>query len=150
MINSKMHYKDLKINTNLASRGIFYLYNGGSGLVAKSCPTLAIPWTVACRTLSMGFSRQEYCSGLPFPSLGDLPNPSIEPRSLPHCRQILHYLTHQGRLKMSEKLDQNGCISHYLGLQGNFSFPFLFVCLLKWLQRLFRLQMGRFEGESAS
>ena len=29
----------------------------------------------------MGFSRQEYWSGLPFPSLGDLPNPGIEPRS---------------------------------------------------------------------
>ena len=31
--------------------------------------------------LSMGFSRQEYWSGLPFPSPGDLPNPGIEPRS---------------------------------------------------------------------
>ena len=31
--------------------------------------------------LSMGFSRQEFCSGLPFPSLGDLPNPGIEPGS---------------------------------------------------------------------
>ena len=30
----------------------------------------------------MGFSRQEYCSGLPFPSPGDLPNPGIEPVSL--------------------------------------------------------------------
>ena len=37
------------------------------------------PWTVAHQTLlSMGFSRQEYCSGLPFPSPGDLPNPGIE------------------------------------------------------------------------
>ena len=31
--------------------------------------------------LSMGFSRQEYCSGLPYPSPGDLPDPEIEPRS---------------------------------------------------------------------
>ena len=39
-------------------------------------------WTVACQApLSMGFSRQEYWSGLPFPSPGDLPNPGIEPRS---------------------------------------------------------------------
>ena len=38
-------------------------------LVAKSCPTLEILWTVACQApLSMGFSRQEYWSGLPFPS----------------------------------------------------------------------------------
>ena len=40
------------------------------------------PWTVAHQApLSMGFSRQEYWSGLPFPSLGDLPDPGIEPRS---------------------------------------------------------------------
>ena len=38
------------------------------------------PWTVARQApLSMGFSRQEYWSGLPFPSPGDLPNPGIEP-----------------------------------------------------------------------
>ena len=38
-------------------------------------------WTVAYQApLSMGFSRQEYSSGLPFPSPGDLPNPGIEPR----------------------------------------------------------------------
>ena len=42
----------------------------------------ATPWTVACQApLSMGFSRQEYWSGLPFPSPGDLPNPGIEPGS---------------------------------------------------------------------
>ena len=41
-----------------------------------------IPWTVAYQApLSMEFSRQEYWSGLPFPSPGDLPNPGIEPRS---------------------------------------------------------------------
>ena len=46
------------------------------GLVAKSCPALATPWTVACQApLSVGFSRQEHWSGLPFPSPGDLPNP---------------------------------------------------------------------------
>jgi len=55
---------------------------GGSGLVARSCSTLATPWTVACQVpLSMRFSRQEYWSGLPFPSPGDLPNPGIKPRS---------------------------------------------------------------------
>ena len=42
---------------------------GCVGLVAKSCPTLATPWTVACQApLSMGFSRRENWSGLPFPS----------------------------------------------------------------------------------
>ena len=40
------------------------------------------PWTVACQAPpSMEFSRQEYWSGLPFPSPGDLPNPGIEPVS---------------------------------------------------------------------
>jgi len=40
------------------------------------------PWTVAHQALpSMGFSRQEYWSGLPFPSPGDLPDPGIKPRS---------------------------------------------------------------------
>ena len=40
------------------------------------------PWTVAHKALlSMGFSRQEYWSGLPFPSLGDLHNPGMEPGS---------------------------------------------------------------------
>ena len=40
----------------------------------------ATPWPVACQVpLSMEFSRQEYWSGLPFPSSGDLPDPGIEP-----------------------------------------------------------------------
>ena len=52
-------------------------------LVTKSCPTLfATPRTVAFQaSLSMGFPRQEYWSGLPFPSPGDHPNPGIEPVS---------------------------------------------------------------------
>ena len=54
----------------------------GRGLVAKSCPTLGIPWTVARQApLTMGFSRQEYWSGVPFPSPGDLPDPGIKPGS---------------------------------------------------------------------
>ena len=42
----------------------------------------------------MGFSRQEYWSGLQFPSPGELLNPGIEPRSLPHCRQMLYWLSY--------------------------------------------------------
>ena len=42
----------------------------------------ATPWTVAYQASpSLGFSRQEYRRGLPFPSPGDLPDPGIEPRS---------------------------------------------------------------------
>ena len=66
----------LYIITNIC----YNIYSGD--LVAELCLTLATPWTVACQApLSMGFSRQEYWSGLPFPSPGDLPNPGIEPGS---------------------------------------------------------------------
>ena len=50
--------------------------------VAQSFPTLSDP--MVCNPPappSMGFSRQEYWSGLPFPSLGDLSDPGIEPES---------------------------------------------------------------------
>ena len=58
------------------------MFGGAGGLVTKSCPTLAIPWNVARQALpSMGFLRQEYWSGLPFPSAGDLPDPEIKPGS---------------------------------------------------------------------
>ena len=57
----------------------YFSGGGGDGLVDKLCLTLATPWTVAHQALpSMGFSRQEYWSVLPFPSPGDLPNPGIE------------------------------------------------------------------------
>ena len=49
---------------------------------AQLYPTLCNPMDVACQApLSMEFSRQEYWSGLPFSSPGDLPDPGIEPRS---------------------------------------------------------------------
>ena len=60
----------------------FQVTYGGGGLAAKSCPTPATPWTIAQQApLSMAFPRQEYWSGLPFPSSGDLPDPGIEPAS---------------------------------------------------------------------
>ena len=51
--------------------------------VAQSCPTLCYPMDSSLHQdpPSMGFSRQEYWSGLPFPSPGNLPDPGIEPRS---------------------------------------------------------------------
>ena len=63
-------------------------------------------WTAASQApLSMGFSRQEYWRGLPFPSPGDLPDSGIEPLSSTepliqplslHCRRTLYPLSHQG------------------------------------------------------
>ena len=50
--------------------------------VAQLCPALYAPMDCGYQApLSMGFSRQEYQSGLPFPSPGDLPDPGIKPRS---------------------------------------------------------------------
>ena len=55
------------------------------------CATL---WTIACQApLSTGFSRQEYWSGLPCPSSGDIPNPGIKPRSL----ILLHWVIKKER-----------------------------------------------------
>ena len=50
--------------------------------VTQSCPTLCDSMDCSHQAPpSMGFSRQKYWSGLPFPSPGDLPDPGIEPRS---------------------------------------------------------------------
>ena len=51
-------------------------------MLSGSVVSDSTPWTVACQaTLSMGFSRQDYWSGLPCPPPRDLSNPGIEPRS---------------------------------------------------------------------
>ena len=66
-----------------------------SCLVVSCVLLFATPWTVACQApLSMGFSRQEYWSGLPCPSWEDLPDPGIEPRS--PTLQTASCLSHQG------------------------------------------------------
>ena len=72
--------KDKKLNIHY--RGHVLWFTGAFSihccLVSKSCP-FATPWTAAHQApLSMGFSRQEYWSGLPFPSPGDLPYPGIK------------------------------------------------------------------------
>ena len=55
------------------------IYKGSQIIFSRT----EIPWTVACQApLSMEFSRQEYWSGFPFPSPGDLPDPGNKPRSL--------------------------------------------------------------------
>ena len=72
------------------------------------------PWTIAHKApLSMGFSRQEYCSGLPFPPPGDLPNPGTGPTSLSSpalagrffttsitCRRLLLAPQPEGKMKI--------------------------------------------------
>ena len=61
--------------------------NGAVAVVVLSCFSrvrlLVTPWAVTCQApLTIGFSRQEYWSALPFPSPGDLPDPGTEPTSL--------------------------------------------------------------------
>ena len=52
-------------------------------LITQLCPLFENPWTIVCQTpLSMGFSRQEYWHGLPFPSPGHLSHVGIESLSL--------------------------------------------------------------------
>ena len=51
-------------------------------LIPQLCPTLCDPWNVVCQPLSMEFSGQEYWSGLPFLSPGDLSDSGIIPALL--------------------------------------------------------------------
>ena len=60
---------------------VIIIYESESEVI-QSCPTLCDPMTVAYQAPpSLGFSRQEYWSGLPFPSPGDLPKPGNDPGS---------------------------------------------------------------------
>ena len=68
----------------------------------------------------MGFSRQEYWSGLSFPPPGVLPNAEIKPES-PHCRQILYYLSHQGSSNESRSAVPDSLRPH--GLQSPWNSP---------------------------
>ena len=62
--------------------------------VTNSYPTLATLWTEACQApLSMGFSKQEYWSGWPFPPPGHLPNPEIKLTSLASPELASRFLT---------------------------------------------------------
>ena len=96
--------EEAQAGIKIAVRNISKLYADDTTLMAekgkrkvKSLSRVwlfANPWTVAYQDPpSMGFSRQEYWSGLQFPSPGDLPNPGIE-LGLPHCRQTLYCLSH--------------------------------------------------------
>ena len=71
------YISNIKLNCTIKELSSFLKVKSLSGV-----QLFATPWTVAYEaSLSMGFSRQEYWSGLPFPSPGDLPDPGIEPGS---------------------------------------------------------------------
>ena len=92
MMDSKTEKRNLRLGENsveVQEAGTESRYREGRGVLkALKCELLSrvrlfmTPWTIACQApLSMGFSRQEYWSQLPFPSPGDLPDPGIEPVS---------------------------------------------------------------------
>ena len=67
---------------HLHKNGASLNYKPGKKDSAKSCPTLVIPSTVTCQDpLSTGYSRQEYWSGLPFPSPSKFASPLVFPIS---------------------------------------------------------------------
>ena len=72
------------LNLNLVITVVVLSIMYSTNIVLQSRVWLfAIPWTVACQApLSVGFSQQEYWSGLPCPTLGDLLDPGIKPTSL--------------------------------------------------------------------
>ena len=79
--------------------------------VTQSCPTLCDPMDCSLPGSSaMGFSRQEYWSGVPFPSAEDLPTQGSNPGLL-HCRQTLYHLSHQGSWKREDIEACNSCWS---------------------------------------
>ena len=102
--------------------------------------SFATPWTRARRaSLSMGFSVHDYCSGLPFPSSGDLPDSGIKPVSpcLLHCRQILYlWVTreaHTKRWKQSKYSSMNEwvkkrwmCVCVYI---HTYMCTYLYICI---------------------
>ena len=88
-------------------------FRKGRGSEVKSLSRvwlLATPWTVAHQAPPpIGFSRQEYWSGLPFPSLqGIFPTQGSNP-GLPHCRQTLYRLSFQGSPKDRGTSSQTQC-----------------------------------------
>ena len=74
--------------------------NGGGGLVAQSCPTLANPWAAACQApLFVGFPRQEFWGASTFSSPGRLPEPGIKPVS--PCVSLMHTKSLQSCLTLA-------------------------------------------------
>ena len=103
---------------------------------AQSCLTLCDSTDCSLQgPLSMGFPRQEYWSGLPFPPLGDLPNPGMEPMSRVSCTGSRALpLCHLGSPSSSEGRKSTGRTQANLGkykklLPFSFIQFFFFACL---------------------
>ena len=98
-------------------------------LVAVMSDSFATPWTMAHQApLSMGFPRQEYWSGLPFPSSGDLPNAGIELLSL---ALQLNYFTSEASGKFLNIL-YCYCNSDFKIIHLCIYLSYLFQCIFHW------------------
>ena len=84
----------VKVSLECKTKVKLFTKHAAAAKSLQSCPTLCNPIDGSHQAPpSLGFSRQEHWSGLPFPSLGDLPDPGMNPGLL-HCRQILYQLKH--------------------------------------------------------
>ena len=125
--------------------------------VAKSHQTLVNPWAVAHQApLSMEFPKQEYWSGLPFPSPGDLPNTGIEPRYWTHvsCLAGRFFTTGPlGKPKVRNESETRSVMSNSLqpdGLYSPWNSPgqITGVGSLSLLQGIFPTQVSRIQVDS--
>ena len=114
-------------------------------LVDSVVPDSVTTWIISCQApLSVEFSRQEYSSGLPFPSPGDLPDPGIKtgsptlladslpyepPRSpsLPYC--LMYWFLQPHWIKVSVTLDE----TIQTATEASVSMPVLFICITFFL-----------------
>ena len=98
-IDEKILYKNVKYMCYVAS-----VISGSAAL-----------WTIALQVpLSMRFSRQEYCSGLPFPPLRDLPDPRMEPTFLKSLALTGTFFTISAILKRSLQENQRHPREHFI------------------------------------
>ena len=97
-----------------------------------SCVQLfVVPWTIACQaSLSAGFSRQGHRSGSPCPSLGDLPDPGIKPRSPASQADSLQFEL-PGKPLLCELIVNTGDSKKKKYWRLSFSFQNLLVVLIK-------------------
>ena len=97
LLNSNMKEKDVsfsKLEIKTSHLGTLSMYSACMLSHFSHVQLFATLWTVAQQApLSMGFSRQEYWSGLPFPPPGDLPNPGIKPMSLAYPALTSRFFT---------------------------------------------------------
>ena len=111
-------------------RDVCYYHNASMHAAEslQSCPTLMTLRTVALQApLSVGFSRQEYWSGLPFPSPGNLPNPRIEPGSPALQAYSLPSEPPESPKPTQSSIQFLGSGSKYLHLRA-FLFPLKKIC----------------------